>query len=208
MTTRPDAEPRRVVEETALSGTSEAESFDEGMQAAFDPRAAMTADKRAGHFVTTIATPWHSRFCTGCGHTFRIDDRVVVDDAGDVRHLDPLLGCAHPAGASPDLPELADFTAGMLDAWPAPDEVPLTSTDDVPFLARRPPGGFERMACLFCGHTFRPAETVVLCPCRPTEQLCRAAVHRDPVRGLVCWESWRPGQRVKVCPVMLLRLDT
>jgi hypothetical protein len=83
---------------------------------------------------------------------------------------------------------------------------PTVLTADHP-LARRPAPPFRRMTCMFCAHTFRPGETVIICPCSPGAPQCDAAVHRDPSRGLVCWESWHSGQRVKVCPVLLVRRE-
>jgi hypothetical protein len=93
----------------------------------------------------------------------------------------------------------------LLATWPVADGIPVARADDVPGLLDPPAYGFRRLDCLFCAHTFRPGELVVVCPCSPRRRRCGAAVHRDPAQGLVCWESWRPDSQVPVCPIMLTR---
>jgi hypothetical protein len=181
--------------------------FDRGEAGAFDPQPRWTATV-SGELVTGITSWWHARGCQACGHTFRRGDRVLVDaGTGNVRHLDPALGCGVVDGPPAEDAQVADFTAGLLTAWPVTEAIRPVRTDDEPDLLAPPLAGLERASCLFCAHTFRPGELVVLCPCRPAQRLCRRAVHRDPGLGLVCWESWRPGSRVKVCPVTLTRLE-
>ena len=126
---------------------------------------------------------------------------------GDVRHLDPALNCSDSGDGNGMSTEVEEFTAGLLDAWPVSADLPVLRADDEPGLLAPPLGGLRRASCLFCAHTFRPGELVVVCPCRPRDPICRAAVHRDPALGLVCWESWRPGSQVNVCPVTLTRTE-
>ncbi|MBY8847833.1 hypothetical protein K7G98_03660 [Saccharothrix sp. MB29] len=180
--------------------------FDAGEAAAFDPQPVRDAGG-SGERITSLTSWWHTRWCQVCGHTFRRGDRVLVADSR-VRHLDPTLDCAESGGGRADEAEVVRFTEGLLATWPVVGDVPLTRTDDVPGLLAPPLGGLRRAACLFCAHTFRPGEFVVMCPCTPAARVCARAVHRDPARGLPCWESWRPGSTLKVCPVTLTRLAT
>lgn len=185
---------------------SEIDEFRRGNAMAFDPQPAGRSARVDGEAVTSGMSWWHTRICRTCGHTFRRGDRVLVDaDAATVGHLDPTLGCVGgPAGGpTPVGADVHAFSAALLDAWPVGDGVVVTRTDDTLELLAPPHAGFRRACCLFCAHTFRPGEMVVVCPCRLG--LCHRAVHRDPARGLVCWESWRPDSRVKVCPVLLVR---
>lgn len=188
---------------------SEVGEFDTGMQSAFDPQ-----DDSAYHsdndYITRITSRWHFQWCTTCGHTFRRGDRVRVDHAtGQVWHLEPGLGCAETDGDTgrPDPAGLQDFLTGVESIFAVAGDVPVVLTDDEPYLLAPPVGGLRRMVCLYCAHTLRPHELVVICPCAPRERECRYAVHRDPGLGLVCWERWRPSGRLSVCPVTQRRLE-
>ena len=118
--------------------------------------------------------------------------------------MDSIAG-GQPSEPRPS-PDTADFIAGVLAEFPAPPDLPIVLTSDVRGLLAPPDRGFGRNTCLVCGHTFRPAEFVVVCPCRPNAPGCRAAVHRDPVRGLICRENWRAGADIVTCPVTLRRV--
>jgi hypothetical protein len=169
----------------------------------------------AGAVITGINSWWNHLHCAGCGHTFRRGDRVEVDSRErTVYHLEPGLGCGPPGRPREDRPsepvpdddpaDVAEFSAGVLAAWPltgAPVR-PLTEAD---WQVRRPEPPLRRPRCLVCAHTFRPGENVVICPCDRSRPVCGSAVHRDPARGLVCWEAWRPDGRVNACPITLAR---
>ncbi len=186
---------------------TETHEFDQGIQAAFDPQPDPSA-AAVGEAVTNLNSWWHQRWCQSCGHTFRRGDRVMISAERRVHHLNPALGCGSPAGASPGADaDVREFAAGLAASWPVSGNLPVHSTDDVPSLLAPPVGGLRRAACLFCAHTFRPGEQVVVCPCSPFAPRCRYAVHRDPAQGLVCWESWRPSGGLKVCPILLHKLD-
>ena len=184
---------------------SELTDFDLGLDASVNPQPAEVDAVVSGEAVTHGTSWWHTTPCVTCGHTFRRGDRVRVDAAARrVGHLDSRLGCLTPAASVAEAGlDSAEFSAGMLAAWPIRDGVSVIRTDHVPTLLDPPAHGFRRSSCLFCAHTFRPGEIVVLCPCTPFRPRCESAVHRDPAQGLTCWESWHPDSRVKVCPVML-----
>lgn len=185
-------------------------AFAEGLRIGLDPPPD-TDLGRTGELTTRATSWWHTSWCRTCGHTFRRGDRVRVDpDNGAVQHLDPTLGCAGgpPPETSPDrLAGVAEFQGGLQDAWPVARGLQTVRTDDERGLLRPPFVGYSRRYCLVCGHSFRHNELVLLCPCRPQERRCRAAVHRDPAQGLVCWEAWKPAGSVEVCPVTLRRID-
>jgi hypothetical protein len=188
---------------------STVDDFDLGETEGLNPQPD-TGARRSGELTTTNTSWWHTHWCTTCGHTFRRGDRVRVD-AGSrtVLHLDPALGCAsqaEPVTMQRDDADVAQFVAGLLDAWPVVGDLPVVRTDDEPYLLAGPRGGFRRQSCLVCGHSFRGNELVLVCPCSPMNHQCRRAVHRDPGLGLVCWENWRPGSTVDVCPVNLQRV--
>jgi hypothetical protein len=157
-----------------------------------------------GTSVTTPYCDWFARRCGGCGHTFREGDRVRADRNAvgrrrTVRHLDPLLGCADGDGpgevAADEL--TSRFHAAMDAAVPPPLNLRLERLFPGDFLLRR--GAGDRPDCLRCGDTFRPFEVVVRCPCG--ELPCQMAVHRDPQRGLPCFDQFWPALRVDYCPV-------
>ncbi|MBG0562565.1 hypothetical protein [Actinoplanes aureus] len=160
-------------------------------------------EARDGDAITGVTSWWHTGRCSRCGHTFRRGDLVHVDSrTREVTHLDPVLSCAVEAKSGTDDTDASAFVAGLLAAWPVTGDVQVISTDEVPYLCRPPDGGFRRRSCLVCAHSFRPAEMVIICPCAPADPRCRAAVHRDPAQGLVCWETWLPASELPACPVM------
>lgn len=178
------------------------------MAKALDPQ-----DDSAGHlddeYLTQVTSLWHFQWCMTCGHTFRRGDQVRVDPvSGRVWHLGHGLGCAvnDEENGDSDAAELQEFLVGVDTVWPVAGDVPVVLTDDQPYLLAPPVGGLRRMVCLYCAHSLRPHELVVICPCAPWQRECRVAVHRDPGLGLVCWERWRPSGTLSVCPVTLRRL--
>ncbi|MFE9448062.1 hypothetical protein [Streptomyces sp. NPDC006739] len=192
-------------------------AFEAGMAAGLDPQEESVQSGRTA--VTHASSPWNHRLCTTCGQTFRRGDTVRVGDAGttgsgtaadDVAHLAPALACAGapheaPEGARADAADSAGFAAGLLATWPPVDGVPVTAlTADDWQVARPAIHGARPPRCLYCAHTFRAGEHVVLCPCSPNRPACGAAVHRDPAAGLACWENWRPEGRLTICPVKLV----
>jgi hypothetical protein len=164
-----------------------------------------TSGAEVGPAVTTLVSWWNHLLCDRCGHSFRRGDRVLRDSrTWTVRHLDARLACAGAGDDdAPTAPaaELAEFAAGVDEAWPPAVDVPVTQLAADDWRVLRPPGLLTRARCLFCAHTFRAGEHIVVCPCRPADPACGAAVHRDPAAGLVCWESWRPAGTVMACPV-------
>lgn len=178
------------------------EQFDAGATAGFDPQP-RGDEEHHGDMITRITSWWHTTLCAGCGHTFRRGDRVRADArTRSAVHLDPALGCAVAADSRSADADVQAFVSGLLKAWPVVGDVPVVRTDEEPYLLRPADGGFSRQACLVCAHSFRRSELVIVCPCSPSQRRCRAAVHRDPGQGLVCWETWLPASTVAVCPVM------
>ncbi|WP_322779707.1 hypothetical protein [Frankia sp. Cas4] len=180
--------------------------------------------------VTHSESWWTHLRCRTCGHTFRRGDRVRVrgaDDAALVVHLDPALRCEGETAtdtanrtangtaqdAGKDAEDLAAFAAGLLDAWPPAGDVPVVRLAPHALQVARPDMGpdapkfLDAPKCLVCGHTFRAGEHVVVCPCGMYRGFCVAAVHRDPVAGLTCWDDWRPDGELTHCPVTLNRVE-
>ncbi|QXJ20201.1 hypothetical protein AGRA3207_000873 [Actinomadura graeca] len=175
--------------------------IDEGLV----PRPEEPDDGDAGGVaVTAPPSWWFSLDCRSCGHTFRRGDRVRVDaENRTAEHLEPGLGCAGGPAAERTT-EADEFAAGLLSAWTT-DAPVVRLADGDPRLPR--PGQGPAPRCLHCANTFRPGEYVVVCPCHRDDPVCDAAVHRDPARGLPCWERWRPDGTVTICPVAKARAD-
>jgi hypothetical protein len=74
-----------------------------------------------------------------------------------------------------------------------PTDVPLLRLTGEHWLLAPPRAGFRRHACRVCGHTCRPLDQVVICPCDPLQPCCRVAVHRDMFKQLYCYDHWRQG---------------
>jgi len=182
-----------------------------GIEDGLDPRPADDGAGPDGDVVTGPSSWWNHRLCKTCGHSFRRGDRVRIDrGARAVVHLDLALDCAvteqkeaESAARQGDL-ETAALSEGLLAAWPP--QVPVTRIPLGDWRLPNPATGLPAPVCLYCGHTFRAGEYVVVCPCQPEQMACGAAVHRDPAAGLSCWERWRPAGRVTVCPVTLAKV--
>ncbi len=162
-------------------------------------RALAPTTDRDGVYLTSLQSPWLFRDCPICGHDFRIDDTVFVS-GGTVIHAGGALDCR---GGEPILavdPALsAAFLAGLYQAWPQVLESHSHSLDqDHPLLAA-PLGRIRRATCAVCGHTLRPGEQVVICPCQPDQPCCRLAVHHDPLRGQTCWSDYAHGDGPSHC---------
>lgn len=193
--------------------------FEAGLAAGLDPQPASEAETDGdGTAVTSTSSWWSGLVCQTCGHTFRRGDRVRLTPGSPTPvHLDPRLRCGSTDAASAEQPgedsSPEEFAAGLTEAWPAQDGVQAArlAADDW-HVARGDRRG-RPIVCLYCAHTFRAGEYVILCPCRssngtdPVEEGCGAAVHRDPAAGLPCWENWCPSGTVAVCPVRLNALD-
>jgi hypothetical protein len=196
----------------ALS-SGEAE-FALGMAEGVEQRAAFGKDTTGGVAITRSSSWWNHRRCKTCGHTFRRGDRALVDPiARTAKHLVPGLKC----GTDPELGgerttgdvtgDRAEFAAGLLETWQA--TVPVTMLVPGDYRIPRPGSSVQPPTCLYCGHTFRAGEYVVVCPCkaiRSEAPACGMAVHRDPAVGLACWEIWQPGGELSVCPMTTAKL--
>ena len=185
-----------------------------GIELGLEPQAAFADDGVSGALTTRSSSWWNYRRCKTCGHTFRHGDRVLVDArARTAAHLVPGLACGtDPQRATAEDPPAAggdrdEFTAGLLATWPP--NVPVTQIRPDDWRIPRPGSGLRAPDCLYCGHTFRPGEYVVICPCkgfRGEPTACGTAVHRDPAAGLPCWDNWQPTGRLAVCPTTTARL--
>jgi hypothetical protein len=185
-------------------------AFERGLARGRDPL--NTAALEGGVGVTNLRSPWLQRPCARCGHSFRRGDRVEVQPGARYLHAPGTSLCsgdaAHPGGAEGPVssPVRAAFYAGLARAFPAPAGAPIVRLEPGhPLLA--PPGpAFTRAACAICGHTFRPFDQVVVCACSPGAPLCRSAVHRDPLRLMMCWDEWKKSHLSGFCPATSRRL--
>jgi hypothetical protein len=176
--------------------------FEQGLLAGAESHSLPTGDSAR----ITATSRWLNRRCGRCNHTFRRGDPVRVDPgSGDVRHLDPATHCGSDADDVAASPAAEAFIAGLLQAWPAAGEVPVFRLAEGDLQVATPGAGPLAMTCLVCGHTFRPGDYVVVCPCAqdvddPRRAFCSVSVHRDPARGLNCWDDWLPAGRPRRCP--------
>lgn len=203
-----------------LTGPDAAAQLMLGIHAGEEPQAAFTDDAASGVLITKSSSWWNHRRCHTCGHTFRRGDRALIDSpARTAQHLMPRLTCgsapgtprtpgalgalgaAEPAGGAEGTGDRDEFALGLMSTWPPNMPVTRLAPDD--WRIPRPGDGRQAPTCLYCGHTFRPAEYVVICPCQPDRPACGAAVHRDPAAGLPCWDRWRPDGTLARCPVTL-----
>ncbi|MDJ0837765.1 MAG: hypothetical protein QNK37_14715 [Acidobacteriota bacterium] len=177
--------------------------FEVGIAEAMDPSGVITTPGE--NQVTTHASTWVYDTCITCGHSFRVGDEVQIDEQGAVRHHSALLPCAGD-GKSAELGEeartvLKEFFEGLDEVRPPPKHLPIIRLEDGHLLTAPPLGQMKRRGCAFCGHTFRPGDHVIVCPCNPGDPRCILAIHRDPMHGLNCWETWNPGSALEYCPM-------
>ncbi|TKD03189.1 hypothetical protein [Polyangium fumosum] len=181
------------------------EAFDRGLGKGRDPTRKEPA--AGGGTRTTIRSPWLGKTCTHCGHTFRRGD--AVDPAGaardEVRHGE-VCPDEETISASASSREREAFYAGVASAHPPPEGLPLVRLlPGDPRLAA-PGGAGRRPSCVICGHTLRPFDEVVVCPCSPEAPLCRGAVHRDAIRTMYCFDEWQKSKIGQHCPVTSRKL--
>ena len=194
--------------------TSLAEELALGIEMGLEPQADFGEDGASGVVITRSSSWWNHLVCKTCGHTFRRGDRVLVDAVErTVQHLVPGLACGTdtagesaadgtPAGRDRDA-----FATGLLRTWPP--NVGVTRLNAGDWRIPRPGSRRQAPVCLYCGHTFRAGEYVVVCPCKTAmgeAAVCGTAVHRDPAAGLPCWDNWQPGGTLSVCPTTTARL--
>lgn len=188
------------------AGVTESLAFEAGLAEAADP--ANAASVAGGAALTTLQSRWLHLPCPVCRHTFRLGDEVDLDRAGGARHRPTTRVCRRgEAGEVRTDADAAEFFMGLEETWPPPAGLAvrrLVSGD--PLLAPAY-AGFRRHTCAVCGHTLRPGDAIVRCPCSPSAPLCQVAIHRDPVQGLHCWDAWNPGGYLRYCPATSRKLD-
>lgn len=180
-------------------------AFSEGEAAALDPDNASAA--ATGPALTTLRSAWLHLRCQICRHTFRAGDPVEVEPGGRALHASALLPCAGSGAEASANPEAGAFFAGLDEAWPPPAGLHVVRLDAGHSLVAPPHHGFQRHTCAVCGHTFRPQDHVILCPCFPSAPRCQAAIHLDPVHGLHCYKDWNPGAHRLHCPATSREID-
>jgi hypothetical protein len=184
------------------------DEFQRGIEDGINPSddSARSSD---GRTITTLHSHWLHARCPVCSHTFRLGDEVHIAEDGTVRHCSVLLACSQRLDSAQQAShETAEFFRGLDEAWPRPDDVPIFRLEAGHELLAPPREGFRRRTCVVCGHTFRLHDEVVICPCSPNDPLCSAAVHRDVMNGLHCYEAWNPAaNRQHYCPVTSRKLD-
>lgn len=188
-------------------GRSQQELLELGIQEGLTPPR-NDADEHVDGVVTTQSASWWNRTrCQECGHTFRRGDRVQVASK-TVRHLVPGLTCGTDPSSTkdPDTTARDKLAEGLLTTWRPQVELTRLGPDDWRIPRPGQPIRDQPPGCLYCGHTFRSREYVVVCPCTPERPNCGYAVHRDPVAGLPCWELWHPEGGLKICPMTQARL--
>jgi hypothetical protein len=186
-------------------------AFDQGLASGRDPVNA--AALAGGVGVTNLRSPWLQRPCLRCGHTFRRGDRVEVQPGASYLHASGTSFCVDTASTSTAAPADATssptrnaFYLGLARACPPPPGAPVVRLEPGHPLLAPPTPAFARSGCAVCGHSFRPFDHVVVCPCSPDDPLCRSAVHRDPIRLMMCWDEWRKSHLGSFCPVTSRRL--
>ena len=169
----------------------EREQFERGLIEGRDPGMSLTASK--GVLLTGLESYWLHMYCSRTGHTIRVGDAIEIGaDGKPCLTVDP--------DAVGDARRITDFVAGLERVWPPPGDVPMRRIMPGDSLLAPPLRLIRRAACAVCGHTVRAFEQVILCPCQPLEPLCALAIHRDPMRGLNCFDSWNPGEELQYCP--------
>jgi hypothetical protein len=185
---------------------SERIAFEAGLAEAADP--ANAASVAGGHAVTTLRSRWLHLPCPLCRHTFRLGDEVDLGSDGVARHGPAVRVCGRrDACAVRSDAEAAEFFTGLEETWPPPPGLPVRRLALGHPLLAPPYAGFRRHTCAVCGHTLRPGDAIVRCPCSPSAPVCQVAIHRDPVQGLHCWDAWNPGGYLRYCPATSRKLD-
>lgn len=179
------------------------EQFEAGLAMGLDPDSqAMGEEGNAGDTqrTTTLRSRWLHRRCSICGHSFRLGDEVVVRTGIGALHDMTGLRCAGGKNADPPDPAIKRlFFEGLDQAWPMPEGVKIARLEGDHYLLASPHKGHARAACRVCGHTFRPGDHVVICPCSPEVPKCIAAVHRDTLNQLHCWDEWVKARTGDTC---------
>lgn len=177
-----------------------------GLAAGLDPDARPTSGPSHAdlaipqHVSTTLRSRWLHRPCPTCQHIFRPGDAVVLHANGQVVHdMAALCGPHAHTTFSPSALEQNALFAGLAQSWPLSDDSPVLPLDPTHWLVAPPRAGFSRHACRVCGHSLRPGDRVVLCPCDPSAPRCRVAVHRDILQQLHCWDQWQRGDSSAPC---------
>jgi hypothetical protein len=168
--------------------------FERGEAAGRDPDTTVTGSSDGGIAITTIRSAWLFTKCPECKHTFRRGDRVrieYVQGKRRVRHAGALLPCSGNSVPEDYSANDCNFFEGLIQAWPPPKNLVRLARGH-PLLLGPENGMPQRIFCKVCGHTFRPHDQVVICPCSPSESKCGLAVHQDPVTGLHCLTDWDP----------------
>jgi len=181
------------------------EAFEVGLGKGRDPTRRDSA--ATGGARTTSRSPWLGKPCARCGHTFRRGDRVEpgTETTDEVRHGE-VCPDEETAPSSASSREREAFYVGVASAHPPPPGLPLVRLlPGDPRLGSPGPAG-RRASCVICGHTLRPFDEVVVCPCCPEAPLCRGAVHRDAIRTMYCYDEWQKSKIGGHCPVTSRKL--
>lgn len=181
--------------------------FEAGLTMGLDPdnRAPFVGnpgDDNSARRLTTLRSRWLHRRCTVCGHSFRLGDEVTLTPSGGVVHDMPRLRCAEGATTAPDdVAERQAFFQGLDAAWAS--STCIERLEDGHYLLAPPQTGRARSTCRVCGHTFRPGDHVVICPCSPSfdpaQRKCIAAVHQDTLNQLHCLAEWEKARSDDTC---------
>ena len=182
------------------------EQFESGLSAGLDPdnQQKSSNENSPAQHVTTLRSRWLHRRCSICGHSFRLGDEISVQIDGNVVHDMAGLRCA---GGSDGVANNSDnklaFFRGLDEAWCAPAGTCIERLDENHYLLAYTRNGRIRPSCRICGHTFRPGDLVVICPCRPSLKVegrkCIAAVHRDTMNQLHCLDDWEKVRSKDTC---------
>lgn len=165
------------------------------------------------YYTTTLTSPWLNDHCSGCGHTFRVGDKVREDSSGKMRHDSFALPCSGVRGFAeiqPSERDIHDLITGMFETWPQAYAKPIVLAEDHPLTRSRLNG--KRANCPVCGHTLRPRDTVMVCPCHAIEGpkfhgiQCQIAVHHDALHGHFCFAEMLASLQSLRCPASLRRV--
>jgi len=180
--------------------------FELGLSAGADPLNAATIAGGPAH--TTLDSAWLHQRCPLCSHTFRIGDRVVSERVpGKITHTGAGSRCDIAGNDTRQVESLREFFRGLVDRVPAAERAIVRYLLPGDELLAPPIHGFTRSQCAVCGHTLRPFDSVVICPCSPDQQRCRTAIHHDPSRGIQCWLDWKSEITQDYCPTTSRRQE-